>query len=380
MKILVAGQTSSFWLKEYVVRALEPTKDEIYVLYDSHYGEEVKQEYEKKGVYLVRTDKGVPIIGRIPKLRTIVNLYHNIKKVCRERNFDVIEFQGMPTGRAIFFLEKIFFKFADSIVCVYWGSDLLATSVKRVKYAEKCLKKSKYIVFDSNNLNDRFHEIFGNIYDKKIVNTRLGTTIFDDLNKVLEKKSKNECKKYFGIPYNAKVVAIGYNGRKRQQHMKMLRQLADMEKWKLKDVFFLLHLGYGLESLEYKQEIESFLKSHFENYVIIDDFLDKEKVSMLRFAVDVFVHGQISDALAGSVKEYLYAGAFLINPEWIEYSECKEIGIKYFEYKEWDELPVLLENVLQMNNKETESNRKLLYDYFSWDAVKPAWDRIHGKI
>ena len=127
-------------------------------------------------------------------------------------------------------------------------------------------------------------------------------------------------------------------------------------------------------------EIEDYLKHNFENYKILDEFLDKEKTAMLRYAVDIFIHAQISDALAGSIKEYLYAGAILINPAWIDYSECKALGIKYWEYAEWNELPNLLEEVLKIDSKDVEKNRELLYDYFSWNAVKPEWDKIHGKM
>ena len=82
-----------------------------------------------------------------------------------------------------------------------------------------------------------------------------------------------------------------------------------------------------------------------------------------------FIHAQISDALAGSIKEYLYAGAVLINPEWIDYSECKEIGIGYLEYKAWEEIPNLLEKALRLNKDMLLSNREKLYNYFSWNAL-----------
>lgn len=380
MKILVIGQTSSFWIKEYVVRALDPSVDEVYLLYDSHYGEEIKQEYEKKNVHLICTDRGVPILGRIPKIRTAINLFYHMSKLSKDKKFDVIEFQGMPTGKIMFFFEKVILKFAKKVVCMYWGSDLLATPIERVRYAEGTLKKASYIVFDSNNLRDKFHEIFGNVYDSKIVDTRLGTSIFDDLDVVLKRRTKAQCKAYFGLSENAKVVAIGYNGSKRQQHIEVLKELAQIEKEKMKDVTLLLHLGYGLESVEYRMEIEDYLKNNFNNYKIIDQFLDKEQTAMLRYAVDIFIHAQVSDALAGSIKEYLYAGAILINPTWIDYSECKTLGVRYWEYESWNELPSLLEKSLKTSLEEVEKNRDLLYEHFSWDAVKPEWDKIHGKM
>lgn len=380
LKILVVGQTSSFWIQEYVVRALDPSVDEVYLLYDSHYGEGIKQEYEKKNVHLICTDRGVPILGRIPKIRTAINLFYHMSKLSKDKKFDVIEFQGMPTGKIMFFFEKAILKFTESVVCMYWGSDLLATPEERVRYAEGTLKKANYIVFDSNNLRDKFHEVFGNTYDHKIADTRLGTTIFEDLNAVLEKKTKAECKEYFGLSKNSKIVAIGYNGRKRQQHIEVLKELTQIKKEKMKDVTLLLHLGYGLESVEYRMEIENYLKDNFDNYKIIDQFLDKEQTAMLRYAVDIFIHAQPSDALAGSIKEYLYAGAILINPIWIDYSECKALGVKYWEYETWNELPNLLEKMLEVDSEEVQKNRDLLYKHFSWDAVKPEWDKIHGKM
>ena len=49
-----------------------------------------------------------------------------------------------------------------------------------------------------------------------------------------------------------------------------------------------LHLGYGLESIDYEKKIENYLNDNFENYLVIDKFLDKETTAMLRYAVDVF--------------------------------------------------------------------------------------------
>lgn len=377
MKILVIGQTSSFLIKEYIQRALDSEKDEIYVLYDSHYGEDVKKEYEKKGIHLIITDKGVPFLGRIPKVRTLVNLYYHISRICSIKKFDIIEFQGMPTGKIAQFFAKFILKYAEKVICMYWGSDLLATSVNNIKNAEGCLKKATYIIFDSNNLKDKFHEIFGKKYDTKFVNTRLGTSIFDELAMVMQTKSIAACKAHFGLPENKKVIAVGYNGRKRQQHMQVLEQLATLERKELNEIAILLHFGYSIESEEYRNEIEEYVVSHFPNYKIIDQFLDKQETAMLRVAVDIFIHAQISDALAGSVKEYLYAETLLLNPEWIHYSECDELGVFYLNYRNWDEIPSLMRHALGVNMTRLRHNRTIMETTFSWEAVKKEWDRVH---
>ena len=71
-----------------------------------------------------------------------------------------------------------------------------------------------------------------------------------------------------------------------------------------------------------------------------------------------------------------FAGAVLINPTWINYSECKNLGIEYLEYEEWSQLPYIIRLALNYNN-DKEKNRKILYDNFSWAAVKDEWDKVH---
>ena len=81
---------------------------------------------------------------------------------------------------------------------------------------------------------------------------------------VLNKKTQKECKAYFGFPADAKVVAIGYNGRKRQQHMDVLKVLSTIDKSKMENVYLLLHLGYGLESIDYEKKIENYLNDNLK--------------------------------------------------------------------------------------------------------------------
>ncbi len=379
MKILIVGQTSSFWIKEYIKNTCDMNSDEVYLLYDLSYGKSVYEEYTNMGVNLIRTDKGLPVIGKIPKLRTMVNLIHNIKRVTHNKKFDIIEFQAMPSIRVLKFFEKYIFKYGKKIIFMYWGSDLLEASEKDVKKSETALTKASYILFDSYNLKDRFKEYFGDKFDDKFVDLRLGTTIFDNLDNTIKKYTKEECKEHFGISPNLKVIAVGYNGRKRQQHLKALRQVAKLPKKELDEICILLHMGYGLKSKEYLDEIEKYAKENFPNYIVIDRFLDKDETSMLRYATDIMLHTQVSDAFAGSIKEILYAGALLINPSWIEYSECDKLNIKYYEFNEWNEISILILKALDEDEKELLKNRKILYNNFSWEALKPKWGYVHGK-
>lgn len=378
MKILVIGQTSSLYIKEYIKRTLDLRHDEIFVLYDASYGEDVKKEYEAMGVHLIYTDRGIPILQKIPKIRTAVNLLFNIKKFCHDGIFDLIVFQGMPINRIAMFYEKFVLKYAKDIICMYWGTDLLATPEKNIHYSDGILEAAKYILLGSNNLRDKFTSIYGDKFADKTVEIRLGASMFDVMNRIKEKYTKEDCKAYFNIPKNAIVIAVGYNGRKRQQHIQVLQQLKKL-KIEDKEIYIILHLGYSLDSLEYRKELEQYLNDNFQKFIIIDEFLNEEKIAMLRYAVDIFIHAQISDAFAGSIKEYLYAGAILINPIWINYSECAEYNIAYYEYSDWQQIPEIVNEILNSDGNSINNNPKILYDNFSWEALKYKWDIVHGK-
>ena len=115
-------------------------------------------------------------------------------------------------------------------------------------------------------------------------------------------------------------------------------------------------------------------------YILLKEMMPLEDVAKLRSATDIMIHGQTTDALSGSIREAVFAGAVLINPEWIKYREFERLGIEYIEYSSFDELSDVLEKII---NKEivinTEKNAELMFSEYSRDSVYEDWMRIFNE-
>jgi len=145
----------------------------------------------------------------------------------------------------------------------------------------------------------------------------------------------------------------------------------DKEIWK--DVCFVLPMTYGNIEDGYIDSIKVLLNKIGCEYQLITNFLSDIDVAKLRLATDVFIHAQTTDAFSASVLEYLFAGAVVINPKWISYEELRDLGIEYIEYSNFDELPEIIEQLLDSEINVFESNRIKLESLSSWASVKEKW-------
>jgi hypothetical protein len=107
-----------------------------------------------------------------------------------------------------------------------------------------------------------------------------------------------------------------------------------------------------------------------------------DEVGALRKSVNVYVNAQITDALAATVNEYIYAGATVLNPNWLNYNELKKLKIKYLDYNKIEEIPMIIEQQISDPNSyltlsDKEYNACKIWENYSWERKKKEWDRIY---
>ena len=378
MKILIIGNANSFWIKEYVEYILPGNDNEVFIAGKSVVNKDFNDFYNKNNINILETNHGTFLFDRIPKLKTLVNMYRKVKKEAGSGMFDVIHIHSVPSNFMITFLNKFIVRFGKRIVCTYWGSDLLSKTKEQLMKAIPCLDKAKCISYSSDGMDRYFHDVFGDIYNDKIVRAKFGISIYDVIDKVKSHKSKDECKEFFGIEKDKISVMIGYNGSIRQNHLKVINELSTLDNETLNKLNIVIQLSYGLTSDEYRQNIIDEISKINVKHVIIDDFLNKEKSAMLRNATDIFIHAQESDAFSASIQECVYGGAVLINPEWIVYKEFDDIGIDYIKYRSFNELPLIIKDISNGNvNIYNADKVKELYEKYSWNAVKKDWIKLY---
>ncbi|WP_294464380.1 glycosyltransferase [uncultured Anaerofustis sp.] len=378
MKILIIGNANSFWIKEYVEYILPGSDNEVFIAGKSVVNKDFNDFYNKNNINILETNHGTFLFDRIPKLKTLVNMYRKVKKEADNGMFDVIHIHSVPSNFMVTFLNKFIVRFGKRIVCTFWGSDLLSKTKEQLMKAIPCLDKAKCISYSSDGMDRYFHDVFGDIYNDKIVRAKFGISIYDVIDKVKSHKSKDECKEFFGIEKDKISVMIGYNGSIRQNHLKVINELSTLDNETLNKLNIVIQLSYGLTSDEYRQNIIDEISKINVKHVIIDDFLNKEKSAMLRNATDIFIHAQESDAFSASIQECVYGGAVLINPEWIVYKEFDDIGIDYIKYRSFNELPLIIKDISDGNvNIYNADKVKELYEKYSWNAVKKDWLKLY---
>lgn len=382
-RILFIGNADSIWTKEYIENVLLKEKHEVFLLVNGAVRCEFYDFYLREGIHLIDLANSKFIRSKLGKFLKGIKFYTTIRKYTKNEKMDAIHIFGMPNTMQIFFLEKCIIPRGEKTVCTYLGSELLASDPSKIKRSYGCLKKASHIVLSTSEMRGRFISIFGHEFDQKFSNCIIGTPGLAMIEKVSQGLGKTECKKFWNIGNGELAVAIGYNGAIRQQHIQVIRALKKMDPRHLQNVVFVFQVGYGGDD-EQRKEYISIIKREIaevtDRYIIIEDFLDLSRSAKLRLAIDIFIHAQTTDAFSASIREYLYAGAILINPAWINYSEYRKNNVSYFEYSTFEQLNDLLDEIIanfEQYKKKVQGNRECIGKKYSWETVEKEWNNLY---
>lgn len=171
----------------------------------------------------------------------------------------------------------------------------------------------------------------------------IGHGPLDEMEKIRD-ISTVEAKRHFGINPDDLVITVGYNASPNQQHEAVIEALSHTRL--PENTLLLFPLGYG-GSKEYIRRIAGKLKSTGLHYRLLEQYYSEKEIAVFRYASEIFIHSQKTDNLSGSVQEHLYAGNAVITGSWHPYSVLKERGIKFFEFDSFDDLPEIIEDIIE---------------------------------
>lgn len=379
MKILIVGDANSVFIQKHIEEVLLPHGYSISLICDRKSDIRFAEFYQMNSVELIETAAYFwTFIDKVPKVRGIVHrLYSKIAMnayIKQFGSFDIVHIHGMWNYSWDFSLAK----YANSVICSYWGSDLFR-SPQTNRHMIDCLMRAKYITISTKEMKQKFNEIFGLQFDEKIRSVKFGVTAFEAINALLCNTSKEDCKRSFGIAADKIVVSIGYNAKHQHQHLAVLAELAHLTFDQLSQITLVLQMTCGAASQSYLDSVDAALRKLPCESIVFSTFMDINEVAKLRIATDIFIHAQTTDAFSASVQEYLYAGATLINPTWIKYGDLKDANIDYFEYHNFSELPSLLLHCISNSKEEfiIAEDRKKLYNLSSWKSVSSQWAELY---
>lgn len=374
MKTLLIANANTIWTTEYISNVLIKANLDIYIVAFEPLEEQYDLFYAENGIHVLDLCKN----GHPNKIEKLLQLTKLIKKECKKEKFDFFDIVGIPNSIQATFLYFLIKKYGKDCICTFLGSDLFRIDAnKRVK---RLMETTTYIVLSTDVMQDEFRQKYGNNYDEKILDYKSGTPSLGEIKLLKENSSKNDCKMHFDFPRNKITIALGYNGNKEQQHLKVIEALSNLDEDIKNKIHLVLHFGYGNDDEKYKAEILTVLNREEFSYSLIEKFMDKAEISLLRMGTDIFIHAQTSDGLSGSIREIIYAEGILINPSWIEYDEFRKNGITYLEYDDFSELVMLIKRIINQDIViDLKGNANIVYELYSWEKVSIQWMEIYDK-
>lgn len=378
MNILLIGSPDSIYIKQYIKNVLQPENAKIYLACNDSLDRETAEFYKNEKVVLSHIYQKSGALKKVPFIGTVVSFNKNIKRICKKENIDVIHIHYIGNKKLMKFSYKTLKKYSSKLILTFWGSDLFCLNKHTAKDLNGLLDASHKIVVPTESMRKKFHELYKRKYDQKIVSCLFGNPIVD---KYIEMKNSDEefgSINPFNIPKDKYVVSVGYNGSERQQHDSILLEMANLPCMIKENIFIIIQAGYGINNSSYIDLLENIMKDSKLNYLIIDRYIDEKETIWLKKRVDLFIHGQVSDALSSSVLEYMYFKTNTLNPTWIQYLEWKALGLKYFEYDDFSDLCQYIEAIY--NGEvfvEHEKNAEIIEKNFSWRAHANEWKSLY---
>lgn len=365
--LVVLAPSHTIWLYEYVKNVVNPLEfNRVYI---------VMPEFDK--YYTFYADSGIKVFtylnenGRID--RNSLSIIRNSIQKC-----DYLHVHFAIVSQRVFLLLA---RVSSRVIVSFWGSDLFDSSVYRLIVNIPMLVRSKCIQVINSNMRATLNRKYWALFRKKIREFDFGCSVYDSIELSENKYSIDDCKSSFGTLPSKTVICVGYNSRPQQQHLRLIEVLDSLSEEEKNSIFVIVPFGYGDGGEKYLAEIKSALSVTGMEHTVLKDFMEYDRVAMLRRATDIFLYAQTTDAQSGSMMEFLYAQSIVIKPKWLEYNELDSLGIKYCTYEVFSDILDIIRDIINSGvNKirtETIKNKEILSRYNSWPAVFPDWRSLY---
>ncbi len=364
-KILIMGTCSSIYVKEYIVAMKKFNPDLSFELLADDFG--IFEKYYKKHGIKTYTlpDPRKHAVKRKLMMFSLCNKYDYI-------HVHVVRNETLELARSIAGNKS-------KIIISYWD---YPSSKVEIKETEQYLPGIYKINFLSENLRNEFIHNYGDKYNNKLVQVDLVMNCLEHILRISDNvdinKLAKKAKKDFGFPKDKYIVAVGYCGRRDQQHIQVINELLRLPVAYRKRLCVFLHVSYGVEMKSYLKKLEN-LKERCKQYdlqvIISDEFFTGKKLMLLRYAVDMFINAEPRDALSGTMLEYLSTGTSVLNAGWLNYPELDKYHIEYEQFKQFDDLSQVLIDTIE--KKRNYTNIEKMKEHWSWENRAPIWNKLY---
>ncbi len=370
MKVLVIGNISDIYTREFISEILRKEYSDISVLShtpasvdDKKFAEEhsvkvfVKEPKESK-----RTVMGVHIATIAS---SIVSL-----RMCRHYDKIFVLEVGV-----ISFSIPLFIKRSSSLVLCYYGSDLLRISPNRASLLKGVVKRANHIVLENENMKKAFIILYGKRLSEKVVLAHYGSLNAEFMEQYFQTHAKQDDKDLFSIPKNRICLFVGYNGGRGQRHIEILERLQKMTNEVRSKLYVVIHCAYGASS-DYLAELEECLRNCGIEGRLIPDYMSGDRLAAFRHCADVMLNLQITDCMSASMIECMEAGAIVVKGDWLEYPDIIKHDGYLISIKDMDDLPILISGIVDDYNKYSNDcfKNKGILKILKWNLLE--WEPV----
>lgn len=373
--LLILGSPKSIYIKQYIINVLKEKPIDVFLGGNHELDEDEKNFFSENNVKYINVYKIKGIYKYLPKIGILFGYVHNIKNILKNKKFDYIHIHYVGDQRLMKYVHKIYKRISKKLILTFWGSDILDINKETAKCIYGLIVQADIIVVPTIQMQVEFEKYFGKNFNYKIEHILFGNPVVQTYTEIKSDIDNIERYMPLQLPNNKTIIAVGYNGSPRHNHFKILEVLNTLPH-RIKDkIFILIQAGYG-GTPDYIYELKTYLKNINIDGVVLENFIDIKETIALKKRVDVFIHGQKTDALSSSVLEYMLLDTIVLNPKWIQYYEWKALGIEYIEYDEFSDIKNILVNMFDKKITKNE-NEIIIEENFSWIARKDEWQRLY---
>lgn len=278
-------------------------------------------------------------------------------------------------------LYKLFRFSINCLILSYWGDDILIPSEQEIKMQRECLKYANAITVTVKKSLEVFVNHFGHQYDNILSVVHFPTGVLPLMQKIAKTRSRQECRKTWGIPENKVCIVCGYTSDCDQRQDECLYQIAKLSNELKKIIHVVVPMQYGTNIPQYIEKVYKEAKAMECSYQILRDYASFDRCAELYFATDIYIHVRKSDAFSNALKEQVYSGSKIIQGSWLIYRELDDMKLDTIKIKNLDELPnVLGKAISEVVDLDKINLFEPIRAMYSVDNVRNEWDEVINKI
>lgn len=377
MKVLIIGDASSIFVKQYIEYVLLDGKNQVVLLQENPLFEGYREFYESNNVQIepLWNNKN-NFVKKIPIIRSTLGAKlwcSYIKK--KYGHFDLIQVHGVNRSRGN--IGKNLRKICDKLIVSIWGDEIFRNSPQIMEKHKVYYLCADRITIATKAMVDRFNSVYNNEFADKISMNKFAIGLFDKIDVVKKEFTREQICEEFGIKHPQKtLVFVGHNGREAQRHTELTKELLKLPQNLKEKIILVYTMTYGVRDNAYLEEMEAAAKETGCEYVILREFMNEITSAKLRSVCDIMLHAQLTDAFSASIQESLYSGSIIINGSWLPYNELpnyKECVVEYDDVSQISQTLIkVLENKKEYNEK-FKANREILRQISSLEVTTQKW-------